>query len=109
MMSKSNAFGLLLAGLLFGLVFSIASALPQMPEETNTGAELRKSSGEVYQNVSDLRLASEKTAKRAGESLSTLLARNGVKFGGSSVSLFYELNPDITDFGSLPVGTVINV
>jgi hypothetical protein len=38
-----------------------------------------------------------------------ILRKNGIQFSASAASLFYELNPEISDFGDLPSGAQITV
>jgi hypothetical protein len=70
---------------------------------------LRKATGEQYEAESILTIGSMKTAKQGKESLATLLRRNRIQFSGSAASVFYDLNPDISDFENLPSGSEMNL
>jgi hypothetical protein len=110
-MVKSYAQNLLRAVALclcFVTIFSPPFALSQRYNVSSRSLVLKAPSGETYKGKSVPSISSKKTLKNDGESLAAILRRNGIQFNGSAASIFYNLNPRVSNFENLPPGSEVN-
>jgi len=107
MRAKRNL--MILGGIWFISLFPAGHAVSQQQSGQQLTFSVRKPSGEQYSPKSHSIIGSKRAVKQSEESLATFLRRNGVQFSGSAASLFYTLNPDISDFEDVPPGGEVNV
>jgi hypothetical protein len=90
-------------------ILFVPTALSEQYDRATLTLALRKPTGEIYKGSPHIVIVNKKAVKEIGESLAVLLRRNGIQFTGSAASVFYGLNPGMSDFEYVPAGSEVNV